>query len=322
MPILESDFTPTLPFKNGHFNTIYRPLFMGGHCIYERERIETWDNDFLDLDFSKVGSKSLVVLIHGLEGSSESKYIISCSNEFNQAGFDTVCFNLRGCSGEDNRLLQTYHSGKTEDVDFVLNHLLTNYDYDKLIVVGFSLGGNLTLKYFGEFADTIHPKITCGVAVCVPIDLTTSSKLMSSLKNKIYMDEFLKTLRIKVLDKVQKFPEFKVDKDKLLRAKNFRDFDELYTAPAFGFDSPEDYWIKASSKPYISKIKKPVFLISALDDPFLPRDCYPYEEAASMKNFFLETPKYGGHVGFMSSFKHLENTWLERRILKFILENY
>ena len=131
-----------------------------------------------------------------------------------------------------------------------------------------------------------------------------------------YSNEFLKTLRIKVLDKVQKFPEFKVDKDKLLRAKNFRDFDELYTAPAFGFDSPEDYWIKASSKPYISKIKKPVFLISALDDPFLPKDCYPYEEAQSMNNFFLETPKYGGHVGFMSSFKHHENIWLERRILK------
>ena len=189
MPITKSDFSPTLPFRNGHFNTIYRPLFIKEKHEYDRERIETWDNDFLDLDFSKVGSKDIVVLIHGLEGSSESTYMISSTKELNKAGFDTVCFNLRGCSGEDNRLLQTYHSGKTEDVDFVLKYILENYNYEKLVLVGFSLGGNLTLKYFGEYAKEIHPKISCGIAVCVPIDLTTSGNLMSSLKNKIYISK-------------------------------------------------------------------------------------------------------------------------------------
>ncbi len=322
MPILSSNFSPSLPFKNGHFNTIYRPLFVKIIHDYERERIETWDDDFIDLDFSKVGSKKLVVLIHGLEGSSESTYIITTSKELNKAGYDTVCFNLRGCSGEDNRLLQTYHSGKTEDVEFVINYLIENYNYDQLALVGFSLGGNLTLKYFGEYANQIHSKLNCGIAVCVPADLTTSGKLMATFKNKIYMENFLNTLRVKVLDKVEKFPEYNVDKTKLLRAKNFRDFDELYTAPVFGFDSPEDYWQKASSRPYIKDIQKQVLLISALDDPFLSKECYPYEEAEVMSNFFLETPKYGGHVGFMSSFKHQENTWLERRILQFIVKNF
>lgn len=322
MPVLKSNFSPSLPFKNGHFNTIYRPLFIKETINYARQRVETWDGDFIDLDFSKVGSKDLVVLIHGLEGSSESTYMISTTKELNRAGFDTVCFNLRGCSGEDNRLLQTYHSGKTEDVSFVVNYLLENYDYEKIVIVGFSLGGNLTLKYFGEFATQLDTKIACGIAVCVPIDLTTAGKLMASIKNKIYMEEFLKTLRIKVLDKAEKFPEYEVDRDKLLRAKNFRDFDELYTAPVFGFDGPEDYWLKASSKPYIHKIEKPFLLLSALDDPFLPANCYPYDEAKALDNFFLETPKYGGHVGFMSSFKQQENRWLERRILNFIAENF
>ena len=136
-------------------------------------------------------------MIHGLEGSSQSKYILAATKEFNNEGLDTVAFNLRGCSGEDNLLLQTYHSGKTEDVHFVINHLLENYSYDDIVLVGYSLGGNLTLKYMGEYANTQSSKIKCAVAVSVPIDLASSGKEMSALKNKLYMDEFLKTLRKK-----------------------------------------------------------------------------------------------------------------------------
>ena len=118
MPLLESNFIPkSLPFKNGHFNTMYRPLFMKDTVLYKRKRIITWDNDFIDLDFSIVGSDTLVILIHGLEGSSDSNYMTAAVKSFNTEGLDTVCFNLRGCSGEDNLLLSTYHSGKTEDVD-------------------------------------------------------------------------------------------------------------------------------------------------------------------------------------------------------------
>ncbi|MFY0604305.1 MAG: alpha/beta fold hydrolase [Flavobacteriaceae bacterium] len=321
MPILISDFHPSIPFRNGHFNTVYRPLFMKETSTYERKRVTTWDHDFIDLDFSFVGSDTLVLLIHGLEGSSESKYMISASNEFNENGFDTVCFNLRGCSGEDNLLLSTYHSGKTEDVDFIVNYLLHHYTYKKLIIVGYSLGGNLTLKYMGEYADKIPSKVKAGIAISVPIDLASSGREMSTLKNKIYMEEFLKTLRLKVLEKAHKFPEYKLDKTALFKAKIFRDFDTLYTAPVFGFSSPEDYWEKASSKPYLSSIKKPTILISSLDDPFLSKECYPYEEADASDNFFLEATRYGGHVGYISSFKQKENRWLEQRMLRFIKEN-
>lgn len=318
MPILESDFSPSLPFKNGHMNTIFRPLFMKESHNYERVRIDTWDQDFIDLDFSTVGSDVLVLLIHGLEGSSESKYIIAASNELNSQGYDAVAFNLRGCSGEDNLLLSTYHSGKTEDVDFVVSYLTKNYEYKKIMIVGYSLGGNLTLKYLGEYANKIPNQVIGGIAVSVPIDLATSGQQMALLKNKIYMEEFLKTLRLKVLEKAHKFPEYQLDKGKLFKAKIFKDFDELYTAPVFGFDSPEDYWEKASSKPFIPQIQKPAYLITSLDDPFLSKECYPFEEAASMDNFHLMATKYGGHVGFMSSFKQKENRWLESKIIRFL----
>lgn len=321
MPVIKSNFLPTIPFRNGHFNTMYRPLFMKDIANYTRKRITTWDNDFIDLDFSFVGSETLVLLIHGLEGSSASKYMASNSNHLNHLGIDTVCFNLRGCSGEDNLLLSTYHSGKTEDVDFVVKHLLDNYNYKNIIIVGFSLGGNLTLKYLGEKSDNISSKIKGGIAVSVPVDLATAEKEMDKLKNKLYMEMFFKTMKNKILEKAHKFPEYKLDKDKLFKATKFKHLEYLYTAPVFGFESPEDYWEKASSKPYLQQIKKPTLLINAKDDTFLSPECYPHKIAENSEFFFFEETKYGGHCGFMTSFKPNENTWLEQRIARFIKEN-
>lgn len=321
MPLLISDFEVTRPFRNGHFNTFYRPLFMKDKAKYERTRITTWDDDFIDLDFSKVGSKTLVLLIHGLEGSSESKYMTSCTNLFNSKGLDVVCFNLRGCSGEDNLLLSTYHSGKTEDVEFVVNHLIDNYDYDEIVIVGFSLGGNLTLKYIGEQSDNIPKKVKGGIAVSVPIDIASAEKEMDKLKNKMYVEIFFKTMKNKVLEKAYKFPEYNLDKKKLFKATKFKHLEHLYTAPIFGFDSPEDYWEKASAKPHLPNIKVPTLLINARDDSFLSKECYPNKEALESKYFYFLETKYGGHCGFMSSFKPEENKWVEKRIYDFMKEN-
>lgn len=321
MPIITSNFSPTLPFKNSHFNTMYRPLFMKDVCNYKRKRITTWDKDFIDLDFSFVGSKTLVLLIHGLEGSSESKYIASNSNYLNKKGLDTVCFNLRSCSGEDNLLLSTYHSGKTEDVDFVVNYLLDNYNYDSVLIVGFSLGGNLTLKYLGEYQQTLSEKIKGGVAVSVPIDIASAEIEMEKLKNKLYIEMFFKTMKNKILEKAYKFPEYKLDKEQVFKATKFKHLEHLYTVPVFGFKSPEDYWRKASSKPYLAKIDRPTLLINAKDDTFLSAECYPRKEAIQSNYFYLEIPDYGGHCGFMSSFKPQDNNWLEERITRFIEEN-
>ena len=321
MPLLQSDFAPTLPFKNTYFNTMYRPFFMKDACTYQRKRITTWDQDFIDLDFSIIGTKTIALLIHGLEGSSASTYMTATANHLNETGIDTVCFNLRSCSGEDNLQLSTYHSGKTEDVDFVVRYLLENYEYENIIIVGFSLGGNLTLKYLGEYQQTLSPKIKGAIAVSVPVDITTAEKEMDKLKNKLYVEIFFKTLKNKILEKAFKFPEYNLDKDRLFKATKFKHLEILYTVPVFGFKSPEDYWKKASSKPYLVKIDRPTLLINAKDDTFLSPECYPIKEAMQSNYFFLETPEYGGHVGFITSFKQQENKWLEQRITRFIEEH-
>ncbi|MFL3661434.1 MAG: YheT family hydrolase [Polaribacter sp.] len=321
MPLLQSDFAPTLPFKNTYFNTMYRPFFMKDACTYQRKRITTWDQDFIDLDFSIIGTKTIALLIHGLEGSSASTYMTAAANHLNETGIDTVCFNLRSCSGEDNLQLSTYHSGKTEDVDFVVRYLLENYEYENIIIVGFSLGGNLTLKYLGEYQQTLSPKIKGAIAVSVPVDITTAEKEMDKLKNKLYVEIFFKTLKNKILEKAFKFPEYNLDKDRLFKATKFKHLEILYTVPVFGFKSPEDYWKKASSKPYLVKIDRPTLLINAKDDTFLSPECYPIKEAMQSNYFFLETPEYGGHVGFITSFKQQENKWLEQRITRFIEEH-
>ena len=227
--------------------------------------------------------------------------------------------NLRGCSGEDNLLLGTYHSGKTDDVSFIINYLEKNYSYDNLIIVGFSLGGNLTLKYLGEYT-TIPNLVKGAIAVSVPIDLTSSQAELLKIQNKIYLLEFLKTMKSKILAKAEKFPEFNIDKKLLAKASKFRHIEKQYTVPVFGFKSSEDYWAKASSKPYISKIKIPCLLINSLDDSFLSKECFPYEEANKINNFYLMTPNYGGHVGFLSSFSNTKNNWLEYKITQFIKE--
>lgn len=317
MPIIQSTFNPSLAFKNNHFNTVYRALFMKDEITYNRKRITTWDQDFIDLDFSTIGSNTLALLIHGLEGSSQSNYMITTAKTLNNAGFDTVCMNLRGCSGEDNLLLETYHSGKTDDVDFIINHLSTVYNYDNIVIIGFSLGGNLTLKYMGEYS-SIPNQVKGAIAVSVPIDLTTSQAELCKLKNKLYMTEFLRTMKLKLLEKAEKFPDFQLDKELLFKATKFRHLEKQYTVPVFGFKNSEDYWLKASAKPYIPNIQHQTLLINALDDSFLSTECFPYLEANNFKNFYLITPKYGGHVGFAESFTNHENNWLENQILGFM----
>ena len=217
-------------------------------------------------------------------------------------------------------LLSTYHSGKTEDVAFVVEHLLENYNYDNIVLVGFSLGGNLTLKYLGEYQEKLSSRVKGGVAISVPVDITSAEHEMDKIKNKLYVEIFFKTLKNKILEKAHKFPEYRLNQDKLFKATKFKHLEKLYTVPVFGFESPEDYWKKASSKPYLSKIDRPTLLVNAKDDTFLSPACYPTKAALQSKYFYLEITDYGGHCGFIQSFKPQENTWLEKRISSFISE--
>lgn len=318
MPIIKnSTYSPTTLFKNSHINTMYRVSFGDSKANFDRKRVELSDGDFIDLDFSMVNSNKITVLIHGLEGSSTSTYIISLTKILNENGYDTVAINLRGCSGGPNRLLSSYHSGKTEDVHEALQFIQSNFDYKEINLVGYSLGGNLTLKYIGE---QFRPNINAAIAVSVPCDLSSSSFALNKLSNRIYLYGFLKTLKEKAFQKLEQFPDSFLTKEAIQNVKNFREFDDLFTGPANGFKNSEDYYLKNSCKQFIPAIKTKSLLINALDDPFLTPECYPINEAENNSFFHLEIPKYGGHVGFVTYLNITKQLWCENRILTFIKE--
>jgi hypothetical protein len=284
---------------------------------YLRERMETSDGDFMDLDFSRIGSDKIVMILHGLEGSSSSKYVTAMTLVANQQGFDAVAINLRGCSGENNRKLYSYHSGKTEDLAEVLAFLEDKYPYKGYHIVGYSLGGNLLLKYLGEGRDHYPPGLRSGIGVSVPCDLKGSSEEIAKFWNTVYMQRFLISLKQKTKLKLDQFPDHDLDANAIQNSRNFMDFDNYFTAPVNGFRDALEYWKLNSCKQFLPEIKIPSLLITSLDDPFLSTSCIPVSEAASNNNFYLEMTKYGGHVGYNSTFENGSGFWLENRIMEF-----
>ncbi|MFP2995466.1 alpha/beta fold hydrolase [Spongiivirga sp. MCCC 1A20706] len=318
MPLIPSNYNPPHLFKNGHFSTIYAGLVRKVNGVhYERERIETPDHDFIDLDwsFSKSESTKLVIILHGLEGSSQRPYIIGSAKIFNHNGFDTVSMNMRSCSGEPNKQFRTYHSGATEDLEVVINHIVKQDKYDQIIIKGFSLGGNLTLKYLGE--DREIPKhIKGAIAVSAPCNLYGSMLEIHKLKNKVYANRFKRNLLEKLRQKQQQFPDWFEGKN-IKDIITLKDFDDFYTSKAHGYIDALDYYEKASSLPYLQNIKTPTLLINALNDSFLSEKCFPKDEAIKNDTLYLEIPKYGGHVGFYDKNNQYYN---EKRSLNFVNE--
>jgi hypothetical protein len=234
----------------------------------------------------------------------------------NRSGWDALAVNFRGCGGEPNRLARFYHSGDTDDLRFVIEHVQQGGLRNEVALVGFSLGGNVVLKYLGESGDKTHPIVSKAVAVSTPCDLASSSSRLASKANRIYMKRFMKMLAEKVREKARLLPGEIDDRD-LEKIKNFREFDDRYTAPLHGFENALDYWTKSSSRQFIPNIKIPTLLINAKDDPFLTPECFPIHEAEQSRHFFLETPERGGHVGFINLGKQ-GRYWHEIRTVRFL----
>ena len=323
MPLITtSTYEPRFPLVNRHLNTVFPSLFRKVPVEYERQRIDTPEDDFLDLDLCKVGSRVGVILMHGLEGSSESIYIKDMVVAVNREGWDAIAVNLRGCSGEPNQKPRAYHSGVSNDLHTVLEYVAEHYDYDTLFIVGFSLGGNVTLKYVGENHDRLHPLVRSAVGISVPVVLADTTHHLTKMFNQVYLQNFLYSLREKTRVKMEMFPDAPFDWEQLLKARNFDEFDNLYTAPAHGFKDAEDYYEKCSSRQFLPaiRIRIPTLLINALDDPFLPESCHPFEEAEASKHFYYEAPPKGGHVGFVTNIGEVGESWLERRVMDFLRE--
>ena len=317
MPILATDYQPMILLRNGHINTIFCALFRNPPPIsFIRKRITTKDDDFLDIDFLKGGNKKIVILCHGLEGSSSSKYIQGTSGILFSNGYDVAAMNYRFCSGEINTQLRTYHSGETEDLHAVINEVLPHYD--EVFLVGFSLGGNIVLKYVGDGIYPLHPKLKATIGISVLVDLYGAALELSKFKNRLYTKRFLKTLFKKLRKKQEQYPS-QIKLNQLKKVKYLIDFDEYFTSTINGFTNARDYYDQCNSKQFLHNIKIPTLIINALDDPFLSKTCYPIAEATKNKFLNLMTPKYGGHVGFF--YPKNKYLWNEEQILKFIKEH-
>ena len=318
MPILASDYNPPIPFKNGHFSTIYSGLIRKVDGVeQERERISLPDGDFLDLDWSYAPQRTqkVIILLHGLEGNAQRPYITGSAKMANSHGYDACAVNFRGCSGEPNILYRSYHSGATEDLDSVIQYILNAKNYDVIYIKGFSLGGNLALKFIGENR-RIPKALKSVVAVSVPCSLYSSLDQLLQPKNYLYAKRFKDHLKAKMREKQKLFPSRISDQD-IMNVKTLKDFDDIYTSRAHGYKDAMDYYEKCSSLQFLPQIKIPTLIINAKNDSFLGPECYPYQEARENCSIFLEVPNSGGHVGFYAK---QNTTYTEKRAVKFFKE--
>ena len=320
MPILVSNYNPPILFKNGHFSTLYAGLVRTvSGLTQERERISLPDGDFLDLDWSYTPqqTRKVIILLHGLEGNAQRPYITGSAKLSNANGYDACAVNFRSCSGEPNVLYRSYHSGATEDLEAILLHILNTRKYDEIFLKGFSLGGNLALKYLGEERN-VPKEIKGVVTVSVPCSLYSSLKQLLQPKNYLYAKRFKNHLKAKMKEKQQLFPTKISDAD-IDKVKTLKDFDDIYTSRAHGFKDALDYYEKCSSLQFLPNITIPTLIINAANDSFLGPECYPYKEAKENSSVFLEVPNSGGHVGF---YGRNNTTYTEKRAAKFFDEVY
>ena len=284
---------------------------------YERERWFTPDDDFLDLDWTRNGSKSLVVLLHGLEGSTYSQYIRGSTALFSSDQWDVLALNFRSCSGEINKQLKMYHHGDYDDVHWVIQKIVDEYDYQWIGLVGFSLGGNVLIKYFSEQGQVIPKEVAAGVAISVPCDLHSSSEALDEFRNILYTQRFRQELKLKMKLKEEQYPTV-VDTSRWKEVKNWKDFDNIFTCSIYPFRDALEYYEQGSANQYLESVNLPCLIINAYNDPFLREPSYPTSIAEKKPNIFLELPKFGGHVGFLEHQKRY--SYVEERALHFLTE--
>ncbi len=312
VPIIESTFRPHPLLKNPHLQTILPAVTPALRIpAFRRERLELTDGDFLDLDWLENQHLRLAVLCHGLEGSSHDPGMVRVARAFASANWDVLSWNYRGCSGEPNRLARSYHSGATSDLREVIAHVGPR----PIALIGCSLGGNLVLKYLGESPPPNH--VIGAAAISAPIDLAAASAMLDQNPlNRLYLKRFMIGLAAKIRIKARQFPT-QVSLSGLKGLHGFAHFDERYTATLNGFTGAQDYWEQSSSRQYLPAIQTPTLLLNALDDPFLSPECFPSRDANQNPRLFLESPRHGGHLGFIPRSSPY-NGWAARRAIDFL----
>jgi predicted alpha/beta-fold hydrolase len=317
MPIHTSTYQARWPFRYAHINTIYPALFRTVAAIpFQREQLDTPDGDFLDLDRWSQGSKQLIIGLHGLEGSADRPYLRGLFRHFYRHGWDVLGMNFRSCSGRLNRKLRTYNMGESHDLYLTVQYAIAK-GYTSILLAGFSLGGNVVLKFMGESGPTIPTAVKGAVVFSVPCHLPTAEEAIAHPRNFIYVRRFLSTLNQKMKSKVTHYPQQLQAPERLPRT--FKDFDGQFTAPIHGYTNEKDYYHSCASIDFMPNICRPTLLINALDDTFLSPECYPHQMAEKNPYLHLETPMHGGHCGFYSP-RPDGSYWTDRRALAFAQE--
>lgn len=312
-----SDYVAPAWLPGGHLQTIYTTAFISGPAVaYRRERVELADGDFLDFDWVDGDVHApVIVLFHGLEGSSSSGYARSLMHMVQARGWNGVVAHFRGTSGEDNRLPRAYYAGDSEEIERILRHVKSRHTTQTLYAVGVSLGGNALLKWLGETAEEAHKLVRAAAAVSAPVDLAAAgSALDTGFNQSVYTARFLYTLKAKALRKAALYPDL-LDVEAIRAATTFREFDTLVTARLHGFVDADDYWLKVSSKPWLKFIRVPTLVLNAKNDPFMPAEALPSVEEVS-EAVTLEQPQTGGHVAFPSGPFPGNMRWLPQRLFK------
>lgn len=300
-----------------HLQTVYPLARKPALPQLFRERIATPDGDFVDFDWlaDAPPDAPLLVLFHGLEGSSRSHYARSVFQALASAGWRGVIPHFRGCSGTPNLLPRAYHSGDSHEIGWMLALLASRQGPAPLFAAGVSLGGNALLKWLGESGTDAARHITAAAAICPPLDLSISGRALAQGFNHLYTRHFLATLKPKALAKLARHPEL-FDARRLMRAQSLYEFDDVYTAPMHGFADADDYWRRASSKPWLGAISIPTLLLTAANDPFVPLAALPRPRELSPA-VVHECQPSGGHVGFVSGGWPGHLQWLPARLLDF-----
>lgn len=319
-------FRPARWLPGGHLQTLGARLLRASDTLprpYRRERLETPDGDFLDLDFAgPADDRPLVVVLHGLEGCSSSGYVVRLCRELAVRGLRAATLNFRSRSGEPNRLPRSYHAGVTDDLAFVLRRLAARRPGRPLSAAGFSLGGNVLLNHLGERGerggDGAAPRLAAAVAISVPFDLALSADRMERGLARLYSRYFLRSLRASARAKARRFPEA-FDVERALAARTIREFDDAVTAPVHGFRDADDYYRRCSSGRRLASIRVPTLILHALDDPLIPRRSVPLEAIRRNPWLVNGVTLRGGHVGFVEGGgPWTARCWAEREAARFL----
>ncbi len=311
MPLISTKYKAPWYFPGGMVQTIVAGRLPRPSITYDRETLELSDGDFLDLDWKRHGRRSLIILTHGLEGSSQSQYVTDFYCQMNTNIYDFLAWNCRSCSGRLNRLQKLYHHGEIEDLSEVVEYIVTQHNYEKIYLAGFSMGGNIISKFLVKKVHLAKHIEKSGI-VSTPCDLAEAAAAMDLPKNKLIRHYFSKMLRDKLNAKESQFPgSFPMEKFDLM--KSWYQFDDQFAAPFFGYQSADEFYMDASANSFLPDIDRPLYLINAVNDPILGPNCHPITIANQNEHVVFELSKSGGHVYFPM---HNSN-YAVRRVLQF-----